>query len=252
MGELDGRVALVTGASRGLGRGIAERLAREGAKVAVIDLKQPWAQATLDAIVAAGGQGIALAADVSDRETVHSAVAETVAALGGLDILVNNAMWNSYGPIDAITPATFKRMAGVGMAGVAWGIQAAAPAMRARGGGSIVTIGSMAGRLGMAGAMLYCGVKGAVDAMTRSASVELGPDGIRVNAVAPSTVATEGVRAILSEATFARRVADTPMRRLGEVEDIAEAVLWLVSDRSRFVTGQSIAVDGGIGHAFPR
>lgn len=252
MSDLNGRVAMVTGASRGLGRAIAERLAAAGASVAVIDLKQHWLQPTLDGIAAAGAQGLALAADVSDRDAVHAAVQQTVDAFGGLDILVNNAMWNSYDPIDAITPDTFQRMMGVGMAGVAWGVQAAAPAMRARGGGSIVNIGSMAGRLGMAGAMLYCGVKGAVDAMTRAASVELGPDGIRVNAVAPSTVATEEVRAMLDEETFAKRVASTPLRRLGETGDIAEAVLWLASDRSRFITGQSIAVDGGLGHAFPR
>lgn len=252
MTDLNGRVALVTGASRGLGRAIAERLAAAGAAVAVIDLKERWAQTTADAIAAAGGTALALAADVSDRDAVHAAVTRTVEALGGLDILVNNAMWNRYDRIDAVTAQTFDRMAGVGMAGVAWGIQAAAPAMRARGGGSIVTIGSMAGRLGIAGGLLYCGIKGAVDAMTRSASVELGPDRIRVNAVAPSTVATEGVLAILSEATFADRTASTPLGRLGEPSDIADAVLWLASDGSRFVTGQSIAVDGGIGHAFPR
>jgi len=252
MAQLDGRVALVTGASRGLGRAIAERLALDGAVVIVVDLKQAWAQGTVDAIVARGGTAAAVAADVSSRDAVHAAVAHAVAAFGGLDILVNNAMWNSYDPIDEITPATFDRMAGVGLAGVAWGIQAAAPAMRARGGGSIINISSMAGRLGMAGAMLYCGVKAGVDGMTRSASVELGPDHIRVNAVAPSTVATEGVMAMLSPESFAARVAQTPLHRLGETDDIANAVLWLASDQSSFITGQSIAVDGGIGHAFPR
>lgn len=252
MNELEGRVALVTGASRGLGRAIAESLAKAGAKVAVIDLKQHWLDATVEAITAAGGHAIALAADVSNRDLVHAVTAQTTDALGGLDILVNNAMWNSYDAIDAILPATFERMAGVGMAGVVWGIQAATPIMTKRGGGSIINIGSMAGRLGMANAMLYCGVKGAVDAMTRSASVELGPVGIRVNAVAPSTVLTEGVRAMLSDEVVEKRLTATPLRRLGEVDDIADAVLWLASDRSRFVTGQSIAVDGGIGHAFPR
>jgi 3-oxoacyl-[acyl-carrier protein] reductase len=252
MNELEGRVALVTGASRGLGSAIAESLASAGASVAVVDLKQHWLDATVEAIAAAGGQALALAADISDRDLFHAAIAQTAHAFGGLDILVNNAMWNSYDAIDAILPATFERMAGVGMAGVVWGIQAAAPVMAERGGGSIINIGSMAGRLGMPNAMLYCGVKGAVDAMTRSASVELGPVGVRVNTIAPSTVLTEGVRAMLDEGAVDRRIAATPLRRLGEVSDIADAVLWLASDRSGFVTGQSIAVDGGIGHAFAR
>ena len=252
MAQLDGRVALVTGASRGLGRAIAERLAAEGAAVAVVDLKLPWAQGTVDAIEAAGGKALAVAADVSDRAAVHAAVEQAATDFGGLDILVNNAMWNSYDAIDAVTRETFDHMAGVGLAGVAWGIQAAAPAMRARGGGSIINIGSMAGRLGMPNALLYCGVKAGVDGMTRAASVELGPDRIRVNSIAPSTVATEGVKAILSPENFASRVAQTPLRRLGETADIANAVLWLASDQSSFVTGQSIAVDGGIGHALGR
>lgn len=252
MAQMDGKVALVTGASRGLGRAIAERLAAEGAAVVVVDLKQQWAEATVNQIAAQGGKAAAFAADVSSRDAVHAAVAHAAGTFGGLDILVNNAMWNSYDPIERITQETFHRMAGVGLAGVAWGIQAAAPAMRARGGGSIVNIGSMAGRLGMAGAMLYCGVKAGVDGMTRSASVELGPDRIRVNSVAPSTVATEGVKAMLSTESFAARAAQTPLQRLGETDDIANVVLWLASDQSSFVTGQSLAVDGGIGHAFPR
>ena len=131
-------------------------------------------------------------------------------------------------------------------------VLAAVSVMEARGGGSIINIGSMAGRLGSANALLYSAVKAAVDGMTRSASVELGPKRIRVNSVAPSTIATEAVRAMLDETTFAARVASTPLGRIGEVDDIAQAALWLASPRSGFVTGQSIAVDGGLGHAFPR
>lgn len=249
MAELVGRVALVTGASRGLGRAIAELFAAEGASVALVDLKQGWAEQAADAITASGGQAIGLEADVADRAAVHAAVAATVDRFGRLDIIVNNAMWNRYEPIADITPDTFAKMVGVGLGGIVWGIQAAAPHMRGQG-GSIINIGSMAGRLGSPNALLYAGVKAGVDGLTRSASIELGRDRIRVNAIAPSTVATEGVLAMLGPDKMKDRVARSPVGRLGETGDIAQAALWLASDRSGFVTGQSIAVDGGIGHAF--
>lgn len=249
--ELDGKVAVITGASRGLGRAIAELFAQEGAAVALLDLKQHWVQAVVDELTAKGAKAIGLAADVSDRDAMHAAMDEVVGTLGRIDILVNNAMWNKYDPIDEITPETFNRMVGVGMGGIVWGTQAAAGYMKANG-GSIINIGSMAGRLGSPNALLYSGVKAGVDGLTRSSSVELGKDKIRVNAIAPSTVATEGVKAILTPESFADRVSKTPIGRLGETDDIAQTALWLASERSSFITGQSLAVDGGLGHAFMR
>jgi NAD(P)-dependent dehydrogenase (short-subunit alcohol dehydrogenase family) len=248
-GELAGRVAIVTGASRGLGRAIAELFVSQGASVAILDLKQPWAGAVADDIVAKGGKAIGIGCDVSDREAVHAAIAETLSAFGRLDVLVNNAMWNKYEPIADITPETFDRMTRIGLGGIVWGIQAAAPAMRERG-GSIVNIGSMAGRLGSPNALIYAGVKAGVDGLTRSASIELGKDRIRVNSIAPSTIATEGVLAMLTPEAMANRLERSPIGRLGETGDIAETALWLASDRSSFINGQSIAVDGGLGHAF--
>ena len=248
-GELAGRAAIVTGASRGLGRAIAELFVREGASVAILDLKQPWAGKVADEIAAQGGKAIGIGCDVSDRDAVHAAVAATLAAFGRIDILVNNAMWNKYEPIAEITPETFDRMTRIGLGGIVWGIQAAAPAMREQG-GSIVNIGSMAGRLASPNALIYAGVKAGVDGLTRAASIELGKHGIRVNAIAPSTIATEGVRAMLSPEMLADRIARSPLGRLGETGDIAETALWLASDRSGFINGQSIAVDGGLGHAF--
>lgn len=249
--ELDGKVAVITGASRGLGRAIAKLLAQEGAAVALLDLKQHWVQTVADELTETGAKAIALAADVSDRDAIHAAIGEVAKVLGGIDILVNNAMWNKYDPISEITPETFNRMVGVGMGGIVWGTQAAVPHMKVNG-GSIINIGSMAGRIGSPNALIYSGVKAGVDGLTRSASVELGKDKIRVNAIAPSTVATEGVKAILTPESFADRVAKTPIGRLGEAEDIAQAVLWLASERSSFITGQSLAIDGGLGHAFMR
>jgi NAD(P)-dependent dehydrogenase (short-subunit alcohol dehydrogenase family) len=250
-GELAGRVAVVTGASRGLGRAIAELFAAEGASVALIDLKPSWAAAAAAGICDAGGTAAGYGADVSDRAALTAAIDAAAARFGGIDVLVSNAMWNKYDLIPDIAPETFDRMIGVGLGGVVWGMQAAVPHMPAAG-GAIINIGSMAGRLGSAGSVMYSAIKAGVDGLTRAASVELGPRGIRVNAIAPSTVATEGVLAILSPEQLARRVAQTPAGRLGEVSDIAQTALWLASTRSSFVTGQSIAVDGGIGHALNR
>ena len=249
MTELSGKVAIVTGASRGLGRAIAERYASAGATVVLLDLKPAWAEAAAEAIVAAGGQAVGLACDVSDREAVHATVGAALARFGRIDVLVNNAMWNRYEPLADIRPETAERMIGVGFGAIVWGIQAVAPAMRAGGGGAIVNIGSLAGQVGMPNALLYCGVKAGVGGLTRAAAVELGPDKIRVNAIAPSTVATEGVVAMIGEETFAKRVASTPLRRLGETGDIAEAALFLASDAAAFITGQVLNVDGGIATA---
>lgn len=248
MASLDKKTALVTGASRGLGRAIAELLAAEGAAVAIVDLKQHWSQAVVDEIRANGGTAIALEADVSSREAVRAAIEATYSEFGSLDVLVNNAMWNRYEPISEIRPETLDKMLGVGVCGIIWAIQAAAEKMAVRG-GSIINIASVSAVLGIPSAMAYCAVKAAVGGITRSGSVELGKHGIRVNSIAPSTVATEGVKAMLSEQAFSDRIERTPLGRLGTVADIAQAALWLASDGSTFVTGQTITVDGGISHA---
>lgn len=248
--QLDNRVALVTGAARGLGRAIAEIFAREGAIVVVADLKQHWAQAVVDDIESKGGRGLAIGGDLSDRDTV-AAVADRIGnSLGRLDVVVNNAMWNRYEPIADIRRETLDRMLGIGFGAVVWTIQAAAPLMRATGGGSIINIASVSAQLGIPNALLYCGIKAGVTGLTRSAATELGPDHIRVNAISPSTVATEGVRAILSAETIAARVGRTPLRRLGETGDIAAAALFLASSASSFITGQVLSVDGGLANAF--
>lgn len=245
--QLAGRVALVTGASRGLGRDIALRFAAAGAAVALLDRKAHWADDLVAEIEADGGRAIALGCDVADRAALHDAFAAAATALGAIDIAVNNAMWTKYAPIEEIDSESLDRMLGVGIAGIIWGTQAAAHHMKAHGGGSIVNIASVSARLGLPNAMVYCGIKAAVEGMSRSSAIELAPAGIRVNAVGPSTVATEGVKAMLDEATFAARVASTPLGRLGETADIAEAVLFLADPaRSGFVTGQSLLVDGGI------
>jgi NAD(P)-dependent dehydrogenase (short-subunit alcohol dehydrogenase family) len=246
--RFEGRVALVTGGARGIGRGVVEQLAREGATVGVVDLRQDLAQAAADAIVEAGGRALAFGGDVSKRETLAQAAAALTAEYGRLDVLVSNAMWVRYGPIAEISEETLQRMVGTGFMSVVWGIQVAAEHMTA--GGSIVNVASAAAFLGIPQAMIYCGVKSGVLGLTRSAAVDLGPSGIRVNAVAPGSVETEGVRINVDPDMVKLRIAKTPMRRLGRVEDIAAAVCYLASPDAGWVTGECIKIDGGVTHAF--
>jgi NAD(P)-dependent dehydrogenase (short-subunit alcohol dehydrogenase family) len=243
-----GQVALVTGGARGIGRGVVNQLAREGAVVGILDLKLDLAQAAADEIIAAGGQAMAFGGDVAQRATLADAAAALKARHGRLDILVNNAMWVRYSPIEEIQAEALQRMVGTGFFSVVWGIQVAAEHMEH--GGSVVNVASAAAFLGVPQAMVYCGVKSGVLGLTRSASVDLGPRGIRVNAVAPGSVPTEGVRINVDASMVEKRIAKTPMRRLGTVEDIAAAVCYLASPESGWVTGECLKVDGGVTHAF--
>lgn len=249
-GRLQGKVALVTGAAQGIGRAIAQRFLAEGAAVGVLDLKPERAEAAAVELAAAtGGRTLAFSGNVAERETLARAVEGLDAAFGRLDILVSNAIWVRYGPIDAITPEMLRRMTATGFDSVVWGIQCAAPVMARGGGGSIINIASAAAFLGMPNGMIYAGVKAGVLGLTRASAVELGPQRVRVNAVCPGSVQTEGVRINVDPAMAAKRLARTPLGRLGEVDDIAAAALFLASDESSWVTGESMLVDGGTTHA---
>jgi NAD(P)-dependent dehydrogenase (short-subunit alcohol dehydrogenase family) len=247
-GRLQGRVALVTGGARGIGRGIVERMVSEGAAVGVLDLKIEMAQEATAAIRAAGGRALAFGGDVAKRETVFDAAHALKDEFGRLDVMVSNAMWVRYGPIEEITPEMLQRMVGTGFASVVWGIQAAAQHMTE--GGSVVNIASAAAFLGLPEGMIYCGVKAGVLGLVRSAAVDLGPRGIRVNAVAPGSVPTEGVKINVDPEKTKIRLAKTPLRRLGTVEDIAGAVCFLASSDSSWITGECIKVEGGVTTAF--
>lgn len=248
-GRLKGKVALVTGGAQGIGRAICERLAAEGATVGVLDIKSDNAEAAAQALREQGGQAHAYAGDVAQRSTFEAAVSDLEQRYGRLDVLVNNAIWVRYGAISAITPEMLARMTGTGFHSVVWGIQVGAEAMARSGGGSIINIASAASFLGLPSGMVYCGVKAGVLGLTRSAAVDLGPQGIRVNAICPGSVLTEGVRINVNPDMEAKRIARTPLGRMGQVTDIASVASFLASDDSGFMTGESLLVDGGVTHA---
>jgi len=247
--SLKNKVALVTGGAQGIGRAIAQRFADMGATVAVLDIKLDRAEQAAEEIRASGGKAQAFGGNVALRETFTAAVSALEAQHGRLDVLVNNAIWVRYSPTADITPEMLERMTATGFHSIVWGIQAAAPAMERSGGGSIINIASAASFLGVPGALVYCGVKAGALGLTRSAAVELGPRKIRVNAIAPGSVPTEGVRINVDEALAAKRIARAPLGRLGHVEDIANAAAFLATSESSFMTGESLLVDGGVTHA---
>lgn len=248
--RLEGRVALVTGGGRGIGRAISMAYAREGAKVGVLDLKPEVAQDAVEAIRAAGGEAIALTGNVAMREQVFAAAEDLKAAFGPVSVLVNNAMWNRYGPLEDQTEDMIDRMIDVGFKGVIWGYQAVVPQMREAGQGAIVNIASPSAVLAMKHGIMYSAIKAAVSAATRSGAAEYGPDNIRVNAIAPGPTQTDGANLVVTEEGWERRRQRVPIGRLGQPVDVANAAVFLASDEASFVTGDMLFVDGGITYAF--
>lgn len=240
-----GRVVLVTGAGHGIGRASARRLAAQGAVVGVNDLKPEFVEAVVGEIEAAGGRAVGLVENVATRETMRRAVLGLAERCGRLDSLINNAAWVRYQAIPEVAPETLDRMLDIGFKAVVWGIQAAAEVMHPERGGTIVNLASVAGIVSQPRSIVYSGIKAGISGITRAAAAELGTRRIRVNAVAPGAVPTEGTQRNRNVERDARRVARTPLGRLGTVDDIAQVVCFLAGDDSGFVTGQTMAVDGG-------
>jgi 3-oxoacyl-[acyl-carrier protein] reductase len=217
-GLLAGRVALVTGAGNGIGRATARHLAAMGAMVGVNDLKPEFVERVVEEITAAGGQAVGLVQNIASREGMRAAVLGLAERCGRLDVLVNNAAWVRYQAVPDIAPETVERMLEVGFKSVIWGIQAAAEVMDATRGGSIVNIASVAGLRSAPNSIVYSGVKAGVMGITRAAAAELGGRGIRVNAIAPSAVPTEGTRAARHSGGHRPRHR-FPRHRPGELRD---------------------------------
>jgi 3-oxoacyl-[acyl-carrier protein] reductase len=247
MSKLSGKVAVVTGASKGIGAAIAEYLGAEGASVVVnYASSKPGADAVVKKITASGGKAIAVQGDVSKPIDIARLFEETKKAYGKLDILVNNAGVYDFAPLESITPEHFHRQFDLNVLGLLLTTQEAVKLMN-NGGGSVINISSIVGKMPPPMTAVYSATKAAVDAITIALSKELGSRKIRVNSLNPGLVDTEGVRAAkFDEGEFRKSVeAQTPLGRIAQPEDIARAAVFFASPDSGWVTGQTLVVAGG-------
>ena len=248
MFDLAGRCAVVTGSSRGIGRAIAEALAAQGANVVISSRNQAACESVAEAINARdGGRAIVCAASISQKPQLEALVAQAESAFGPLEILVCNAASNPYhGPLDGISDDQFLKILQNNVLSTHWLAQLAVPGMRRRGRGSIIIVSSVGGLRGSSTIGAYSVSKAADFQLARNLAVEYGAAGVRVNCIAPGLIRTDFARALWEdEANLAAALHGTPMARIGEPEEIAGAAVFLASDASRYVTGQTIVVDGG-------
>jgi 3-oxoacyl-[acyl-carrier protein] reductase len=248
MSKLEGKVAVVTGASKGIGASIAKHLAAEGAAVVVnYSSSKEGADRVVAEITAKGGKAIPLQADFGKQADIKRLFAETKKAFGRLDVLVNNAGVYEFAPIEEVTPEHFHKMFDLNVLGL---ILASQEAVKLFGptGGSIINISSVAATMAAPTTSVYSATKAAVDAVTKSLAKELGPRNIRVNSINPGMVDTEGYRAAgIAESDFRKQVeSQTPLGRIGEPHDIAPAAVFLASSDSSWITGETFYISGGL------
>lgn len=250
MRRLKGKVALITGTASnpGLGYATAVRLAAEGAKLMVTDIDAAGADACREAVERAGGEAMSLRHDVTSEEQWVAAIERAEAAWGRLDILVNNAGIAVLKPVTELTLADFERQMRVNMTSVFLGTRLVIPAMRRAGGGSIINFSSTAGLVGVPTASAYAASKGGVRLFSKSVALEHARENIRCNSVHPGVIDTNMQQMALRENPGQAELikASVPMGRMGEPEDIANCVLFLASDESKYITGAELVVDGGV------
>jgi NAD(P)-dependent dehydrogenase (short-subunit alcohol dehydrogenase family) len=248
--DLHGQVAIITGSSRGIGKAIAERLAEHGAKVVISSRKQDACDEVARAINARHGEGtaLALAASISNKAALQNLIDQTLATFGRIDTLVCNAASNPYyGPMAGIADEQFRKILDNNIVANNWLITMATPQMVARRSGSIIIVSSIGGLRGSPIIGAYCISKAADMQLARNLAVELGPHNIRVNCIAPGLIKTDFAKALWDDPqALAARNAETPLRRIGEPDEIAGAAVYLASPASQFMTGQSLVIDGGV------
>ncbi|MCA0452143.1 MAG: SDR family oxidoreductase [Proteobacteria bacterium] len=252
-GRLTGKVVLVTGAGSGIGRAAALAFGRQGASVVLAGRRAPELNAVAHEIIAANGSAVAIPADVSDEGAIEALINSINDRFGQFDAAFNNAgVASSFAPITDLSVEDFDRTMAVNTRGVWLLMKHEIKAMLAQGtGGVIVNTSSIAATGGTAGLSIYAASKGAIDSMIRPVALEVGPAGIRVNNVSPSLVKTP-MTSGYPDAALAPVAAHAALKRVGEPEDIADVAVWLCTDEARFVTGQSILVDGGFNIAGAR
>jgi NAD(P)-dependent dehydrogenase (short-subunit alcohol dehydrogenase family) len=247
--DISGRVAIITGSSRGIGRAVAEHLAKHGAKVVISSRKLDACMPVAEAINEARGPGTALAvaANISSKDELANLVAKTRESFGKIDILVCNAATNVHmGSMATLTDEQFRKILDNNILSNHWLVQLVAPEMIARRDGAIVIVSSVGGLKGSAVLGAYSISKAADFQLARNMAVELGPHNVRINCVAPGLIKTDFAKALWQNPTIAKAYEQaTPLRRLGETDDVAGAVVFLSSPAGRFITGQTLVIDGG-------
>jgi len=249
MTDLNGKVAIVTGASQGIGLAYAEALAGAGAAVVVADIDTQNGDNAVKLILEAGGRAVFVETDVSSEPSVQHLVDTTIDEFGGIDIIVNNAgIWGhaEKSRLGETTLEYWNTMMAVNLTSMFLLVKAATPSMIGRGGGSIVNQSSIGAYLAGVNMPHYCTSKAAVNALTKTMAKDLGPHGIRANAIAPGCIATEGTLGQIGEAGIQHFVGQQAIKRVGQTDDLTGPLLFLASDQSKFVTGQVLVVDGGV------
>ncbi len=246
--DLSGKTAIVTGSSRGIGRAIAEAFASCGAKVVISSRKQDACEGIATAIRNAGGQAAAIACHVGDKAQLRALIDKTHAVFGGVDILVNNVGANPVlGPLASLSDEAFDRVFANNVKSALQLSNLVLPEMAAKRDGAVIFIASIAGLRASEGIGAYGAAKAALMQLARSLACEWGKHNVRVNAIAPGLIKTDFARALWDDEELARRrIAETPLRRLGEPGDVAGAAVLLASPAGNFITGQTLVVDGGV------